>query len=267
MSIAGSDPSGGAGIQADLKTFAALGCYGQAAVTALTVQNTLRVSRSVNIDADLVQEQVETVWKDWLPDAVKIGITGTADVVFSLAKLINAYTPQFVVLDPVMISSSGHRLMDKEAEGALKSKLMPLCSLITPNIPEALSLLKLSPDTTTAPAMLAKFLSEELGGISVLVKGGHADGAPTDYLYTEGKIQAFTSQRITSRNTHGTGCTLSSAIAAYVARGATLSKAVQLAKAFLTQAIAEGANIEAGHGVGPLCHFFNPEKAVIKLNK
>ncbi len=264
MTIAGSDPSGGAGIQADLKTFAALGCYGQAAVTALTVQNTQGVSKSVNADATLVYEQVDAVWSDWLPDAVKIGITGTADIVSAIASLIDKHRPPFVVLDPVMISSSGHRLMDVCAEETLLTELMPRCSLVTPNLPEAQSLLGLPSSDDTPPCVLAKQLSEKLGGTSVLVKGGHAKGAPIDFLHHKGHDYDFPSQRIDSRNTHGTGCTLSSAIAAYVARGLSLQQSVASAKHFLTQALLHGADFQAGQGTGPLCHFFNPQKAIVK---
>lgn len=267
MTIAGSDPSGGAGIQADLKTFSALGCYGQAAVTTLTVQNTKGVSKSVNVDAQFVAEQVDAVWADWLPDAVKIGITGTADIVMAISKLLNTYRPKFVVLDPVMISSSGHRLMDASAESALLTKLMPLCSLITPNIPEAKALLNLPSADTTAPSALATQLSYVLGDTPVLVKGGHADGAPIDFLHCSEGDFAYTSPRIVSPNTHGTGCTLSSAIAAFAARGLSLPQAVASAKNFLTQALSHGADIHTGHGTGPLCHFFNPEKAIVKENK
>lgn len=264
MTLAGSDPSGGAGIQADLKTFSALGCYGQAAVTALTVQSTQGVSKSVNVDAQLVAEQIDAVWSDWLPDAVKIGITGTTDIVMVISKLLNTYSPKFVVLDPVMISSSGHRLMDTSAESALLTKLMPQCSLITPNIPEAKALLNLSSTDTTAPSDLATQLSFLLGGTAVLVKGGHADGAPTDFLHCGEGDFAYTSPRIISPNTHGTGCTLSSAIAAFAARGLSLPQAVASAKKYLTQALSHGADIHAGDGTGPLCHFFNPEKAIVK---
>lgn len=264
MSIAGSDPSGGAGIQADLKTFAALGCYGQAAITALTVQNTKGVSRNVNLDAQLVAEQIEAVWTDWLPDAVKIGITGTAEVAVAIANLIATYSPKFVVLDPVMISSSGHRLMGADAANALLTTLMPLCSLVTPNIPEAKALLDLSSADTTAPSVLATQLSDHLGGTPVLVKGGHAEGAPTDFLHCAEGNFTYTSPRISSPNTHGTGCTLSSAIAAYAARGLSLPQAVASAKHYLSQALSHGADIHAGEGTGPLCHFFKPEKAIVK---
>ncbi len=264
MTIAGSDPSGGAGIQADLKTFSALGCYGQAAVTALTVQNTKGVSRSENVYAQLVAEQIDAVWADWLPDAVKIGITGTADIVMAISSLLNTYSPKFVVLDPVMISSSGHRLMDANAEIALLTKLMPQCSLVTPNIPEAKALLDLPSSDTATPSALAVRLSAILDGTPVLVKGGHAEGAPTDFLHCGEGDFAYTSPRIVSPNTHGTGCTLSSAIAAFAARGLSLPQAVASAKNFLTQALNHGADIQAGHGTGPLCHFFNPEKAIVK---
>lgn len=265
MTIAGSDPSGGAGIQADLKTFAALGCYGQAAITALTVQNTLGVKRSVPVDAQLLGDQVEAVWEDVMPDAVKIGITATADIILKLAQLIERWRPPFVVLDPVMISSSGHSLMDSEACMALRDRLMPLCHLITPNIPEAQALLGDKCQQNTLQSM-AQTLSELEGHIAVLVKGGHSDSEPTDVLYSEGRIHTFTAPRISTSNTHGTGCTLSSAIAAYRARGLHLPEAIGEAKTYLSAALAAGSAIYAGHGNGSMNHFFSPESALMKEN-
>lgn len=264
MTIAGSDPSGGAGIQADLKTFAALGCYGQAAITALTVQNTLGVKRSVAVDSQLLREQVEAVWQDVMPDAVKIGITATADIIRMLAELIEKWRPPFVVLDPVMISSSGHRLMDPDACTALRDRLMPVCHLITPNIPEAKALL--GEQCMTPMECMAQTLSHQEGGAAVLVKGGHSDGEPTDVLYADGCIHTFTAPRISTRNTHGTGCTLSSAIAAYHARGCSLPEAVAKAKSYLSAALEAGAMVYAGHGNGSMNHFFAPESALMKEN-
>ena len=264
MTIAGSDPSGGAGIQADLKTFAALGCYGQAAITALTVQSTMGVKRSVAVDALLLREQVEEVWKDVMPDAVKIGITATADIIRALAELIDKWRPPFVVLDPVMISSSGHRLMDTDACTALRDRLMPRCHLITPNIPEALALLA-DPGVESMECM-ARTLSHQEGGTAVLVKGGHSEGEPTDVLYCDGCIHNFTAPRISTRNTHGTGCTLSSAIAAYLARGSSLPDAVARAKSYLSAALDAGSQVYAGHGNGSMNHFFEPESALLKEN-
>lgn len=264
MTIAGSDPSGGAGIQADLKTFSALGCYGQAAISAITVQSTLGVRRCVPLDAGLLSEQVEEVWQDVMPDAVKIGITATAGIIHALACLIEKWHPSFVVLDPVMISTSGHQLMDAEACTALRDRLMPLCHLITPNIPEALAL----SEESSAESMecMAQTLSQREGGIAVLVKGGHSEGEPTDVLYANGHTYSYTAPRISTPNTHGSGCTLSSAIAAYHARGCSLPDAVGKAKSYLSAAMAAGAAVYAGHGNGSMNHFFAPESAWLKEN-
>ena len=264
MSIAGSDPSGGAGIQADLKTFAALGCFGQAAITALTVQNTLGVLESHPVEPSLVVSQVRSVWEDLMPDAVKIGITATKGTILQLAELIRQFRPPFIVLDPVMVSSSGHLLMEEEACQSLLEQLMPLCTLITPNIPEAAALLGLKRPEDSE--VMAQKLLVHCGGVSVLVKGGHAQGQPTDVLFHKGLLEQFSAERVDTNNTHGTGCTLSSAIAAYVARGEDLPQAVMLAKKYLTEALVQGTMVYAGHGKGSMNHFFAPEAALLKEN-
>ena len=272
LTIAGLDPSGGAGIIADLKTFAALGCYGQAAVTAVTVQSSLGVSESVAMDGGLVYRQAAAVMDDFMPVAVKTGMLGNAAAVQAVAKLLREYRPQFAVVDPVMLSTSGMPLLDAAAVPVLQKELLPLATLVTPNLPEAETLLR------TAGTDVAGFsetfvldnnkgkeeerkvwlhrLSQACGGAAVLLKGGHAEGAPTDYLYYNGDCRAYSGKRIASRNTHGTGCTLSSAIAAHLARGMKLPDAVGVAKTFVSAAIESGAALFSGKGHGSLNHFF-----------
>lgn len=260
MSIAGSDPSGGAGIQADLKTFGALGLYGQAAVTAITVQSSLGVRRSVALDADLVGEQVEEVFQDRLPLAVKIGLVPNAAIGEVLAGLIERFRPPFVVYDPVLVSSSGAPLVSEAEIPALFGRLMRLCTLLTPNLPEALALLG---EEEGEPRDLARRLSRELGGVSVLLKGGHALGPARDVLFSQGKWKSYTSERISTLQSHGTGCTLSSAVAAFIARGLTLPVSVGRAKRFVTRALLSGREVSSGRGRGGLNHFFAPRASLV----
>lgn len=265
FSIAGSDPSGGAGLQADLKTFAALGCYGAAAATAITVQDTRGVRSCVAVDARLVEEQVAVVMEDLRPKAVKIGMVGTAGNVSAIRAALSPYLRRrtdglpFVVLDPILVSSSGRALLEEEAVGALMAELMPLCDLITPNRPELQAL------TKTADADEgAQMLAQTTGCRNILVKGGHCEGEPIDLLFADGRRYVLGGERIATRNTHGTGCTLSSAIAAYMARGCCLPEAAKKAKRYVTEALRAGRNIDIGGGKGPMNHFFNPEKLIIE---
>lgn len=253
LSLAGSDPSGGAGIQADLKTFAALGCYGAAALTALTVQNSLGVARSVPVAAELVYEQGAAVLDDLRPQAVKIGMTGHAGTIRTLARLLREYAPPFVVLDPVMVSSSGLRLLEEEAVGTLTRELMPLCTLVTPNLPELEVL-----TGTRDPEAGARRLRALTGCPNVLAKGGHGQGAPEDVLLTEEGTYRFRGTRIDTPNTHGTGCTLSAAIAAHAALGHALPDAVERAKRYVEQALLAAARLRMGRGCGAVNHFFAP---------
>ena len=272
LTIAGIDPSGGAGIIADLKTFAALGCYGQAAVTAVTVQSSLGVSESVAMDGGLVYRQAAAVMDDFMPVAVKTGMLGNAAVVQAVTKLLREYKPEYVVVDPVMLSTSGMPLLDAAAVPVLQKELLPLSTLVTPNLPEAETLLRTAGMDVTGFTQTFSGdnkegneeekkewlhrLSQACGGAAVLLKGGHAEGAPTDYLYYNGSFRAYPGKRIASRNTHGTGCTLSSAIAAHLARGMNLPDAVAAAKAYVSAAIESGAALFSGKGHGSLNHFF-----------
>lgn len=256
LTIAGSDSSAGAGIQADLKTVAAIGGYAATAVTAVTVQNTLGVTDSHTVPPAIVRAQIEAVMSDLEPDAVKTGMLPTAETVATVADALEQYAPRPVVLDPVMISSSGRRLMSDDAARLCLSRLMPLCTLITPNLPEAEWLTGQTIRTVDDMGRAAAALSRSIGGASVVVKGGHlTDGEPCDVLYHQGRLSRHTSPMVISRNTHGTGCTYASAIATYLAMGCTVDVAVARAKQYIYAAIVGATNQHIGHGHGPLAHF------------
>lgn len=258
LSLAGSDPSGGAGLQADLKVFTLLGCYGMALPTALTVQSTTGVKRSVPVEAALVGQQLEAVLADIPPRAVKIGMLPAPGAPGTVAELLGHYDVPAVVLDPVMISSSGLPLIGADVIGELSERLIPCCTLVTPNLPEARCLAGLADASDAADLTaeaLARRLQRNFPGVAFLVKGGHSAGEPDDLLLTaDGQVHTFTGHRITTRNDHGTGCVLSSAIAAHLAlrSEAGLPDAVARAKDFLTGALRRGADYAIGHGRGPL---------------
>lgn len=253
LSIAGSDPSGGAGIQADLKTFAALGCYGMAALTALTAQNTRGVSAVHAVPPDFLAAQLEAIFSDIEVHAVKIGMAGTARSIEVIAEILEKYNPPHVVLDPVMVAQSGDSLLSAEAAEALKTSLIPLASIITPNIPEAQALLGGQP--VSDQEILARAVAG-FGCPAVLVKGGHAGGElSTDILVMHGNTHHFDTNRISTKNNHGTGCTLSSAIACFLALGNDLPEAVRQAKAYITGALAASDQLNVGNGAGPVHHF------------
>jgi len=256
LSIAGSDPSGGAGIQADLKTFSARGTYGMAALTALTAQTTQAVSAVHPVPADLVAEQIRMVFADVRVDAVKIGMIANAEIaeVVALALAPHRHVP--VVLDPVMIAKGGARLLDPAAVSALTRHLLPIATLLTPNLPEAAALLgeeeALDRETMLAQAARLRALGPEM----VLVKGGHLPGdSSPDVLAVDGGEVWFDGPRIATPNTHGTGCSLSSALAAELAKGRSAHQAVAAAKAWLTEAVRRSPELSAGHGHGPVHHF------------
>lgn len=252
LTIAGSDPSGGAGIQADLKTFSALGCYGMSALTALTAQNTRGVSGVHSVPADFITAQIEAIFDDIRVDAVKIGMAGAAEAVHAIADALEHLKPPFIVLDPVMVATSGDRLILEEAVEILKTRLIPLADIITPNIPEAAVLLDRNADFSeeTAQALLA------LGPRSVLLKGGHGGGEASPDIFTaEGVIERLEAPRIKTRNTHGTGCTLSSALAVFLAQGVEPLEASRAAKTYLTEALAHADDLHVGEGSGPVHHF------------
>jgi hydroxymethylpyrimidine/phosphomethylpyrimidine kinase len=263
LSIAGSDSGGGAGIQADLKTFAALGCYGMTAVTAVTAQNTLGVRAIHVIPPQVLMAQIEAVLDDIGADAIKIGMLPTREAVQVVVRIIDKYRVQNVVLDPVMVATSGDRLVDDETARVMLSDLFPRVTVVTPNLDEAGWLLRRniqSPeDMRIAGAKLV-----ELGARAALVKGAHLPGPlVSDVLCAVGTPSIdWRTERVGTQNTHGTGCTLSSAIAAYMARGLSLNDAVSEARAYVLNALKTGADISTGSGNGPLNHGFEPQSAI-----
>jgi hydroxymethylpyrimidine/phosphomethylpyrimidine kinase len=263
LSIAGSDSGAGAGIQADLKTFSALGCYGTTAITAVTCQNTLGVTDIYPIPANIVYKQIRAVLEDIKPSVVKIGMIPYADVALAIVSALKAYPSLKIIVDPVMISSSGRALMEENTVQVLIESLFPIATLVTPNLAEAGFLTKKTianlAEMQEAARNMLKFKSE-----AVLVKGGHLSGSELfDVMVDQsGKEEIFTTTHIESNNTHGTGCTLSSAIAAYLALGYELIPAIKKAKLFVHKAIQEGADVKTGAGTGPLNHFFAPERLV-----
>lgn len=257
LTIAGSDSGGGAGIQADLKTFSALGVYGASVVTALTAQNTRGVTAVHIPDADFVSAQLDAVFEDIRIDAVKIGMLGNAAVVEAVAAGLRRWQPRHVVLDTVMISKSGHALLDPAACDSLRDTLMPLATLVTPNLPEAAALLGVEAASDEQGMQAQGQALLERGAQAVLIKGGHLGGKHSpDWLMSADETRCIDGPRIEVSATHGTGCTLSSAIAALLARGETsLSEAVSEAKLYLVEALRHAGDLEVGQGVGPLHHF------------
>lgn len=256
LSIAGSDPSGGAGIQADLKAFAARGCYGMAAITALTAQNTNGVSAVQALEPTFVSEQVRMVFADVRVDAVKIGMIANAEIARAVAEALRPHRGIAVVLDPVMIAKGGASLLDPAAIGVLKRDLLPLATLLTPNLPEAAALLG-EPEARDRTMMQAQaYRLAELGPRAVLVKGGHLAGDDSpDVLVSEGQVTWFEASRINTANTHGTGCSLSSALAAELAKGGDTEDAVRAAKTWLAEAVRMSDQLSVGTGHGPVHHF------------
>ncbi len=255
LSIAGSDSSCGAGIQADLKTISALGGYAATAITAITAQNTLGVQAVFPLPTEAVKKQIESVMDDLQPDAVKIGMVNDAAVVETISSILTTYRPSYIVYDPVMISTSGRRLMASEAIYTIQDKLFPLCTLITPNLHEAELLYGQKIQTIDEMKHAALTLQSQYR-TAILVKGGHLEGNEMcDILCANKTLSIYKEDKIATANLHGTGCTLSSAIATYLAKGHELTEAVQLAKNYTTLAIHRGINLHIGHGNGPLGHF------------
>lgn len=270
LSIAGSDSSGGAGIQADIKTLSALGVYGATAITAITAQNTLGVHSQLAIDPQMVYDQICAVVDDLHPQVVKIGMLSNEGIVLAVAEALRKYQ-LLVILDPVIISTSGHRLLSEDAQEVLKHKLLPLSTLVTPNIPEMSTLTAMPLATFEDKERAAQHLMQ-YGATSVLLKGGHEEGdTKSDILFSMSPsgVQStiFSSQTIQTRNTHGTGCTLSAAIAAFMARGESINEAIAKAKSYISDAIRAGADVAIGNGFGPVNHGFNPLKMVANERK
>ncbi len=258
LSIAGSDPSGGAGIQADIKTISAIGAYAATAITAVVDENTHSVSGIYPVPTDFVLGQIDSVITDIGADAIKIGMLHSPELIRVLAKKIQTYGVKHIVLDPVMVATSGDSLMKQGLAEALKSDLLSLATIITPNIPEAEQLLQRSILTKEDMYVAVRDLADQFS-TSVLLKSGHLQGdILTDLFYNQESksIEELSSPRIDTKNTHGTGCTLSSAIATYLALGNSLSESVSFAKEYIYQAIRLGANYEIGKGNGPVNHFW-----------
>ncbi|MCI4666157.1 MAG: bifunctional hydroxymethylpyrimidine kinase/phosphomethylpyrimidine kinase [Neomegalonema sp.] len=256
LSIAGSDPSGGAGIQADLKTIAANGGYGMAAITALTAQNTQGVTGVELIAPSFVAQQIETVLDDVAVHAVKIGMIATADIAKAVADVLRRRRPRWVVLDPVMVAKSGHSLLAPDAVRALVTELAPLATVVTPNLPEAVAMLNVAPVLRRDEMPAIGDALRALGPAAALVKGGHLEGADSpDYLAQETDGEWLEGARVATKNTHGTGCTLSSAIATQLARTDDVALACRNAKAYVTRAIETADALSVGSGHGPLNHF------------
>ncbi|WP_227318912.1 bifunctional hydroxymethylpyrimidine kinase/phosphomethylpyrimidine kinase [Cedecea davisae] len=256
LTIAGTDPSGGAGIQADLKTFSALGAYGTSVITALVAQNTRGVQSVYRIEPEFVAAQLDSVLSDVRIDTTKIGMLAEADIVEAVAERLAFYQAQNVVLDTVMLAKSGDALLAPSAVESLRRRLLPRVALITPNLPEAAALLD-APHARTEKEMREQ--GEALLGMgceAVLMKGGHLDDEESpDWLFTHGDAQRFTAPRVQTKNTHGTGCTLSAALAALRPRHDDWGQTVAAAKIWLSKALAQADSLEVGHGIGPVHHF------------
>ncbi len=256
LTIAGSDSSSGAGIQADLKTFAALGVFGASAITAVTAQNTKGVAAIHDVPADIVAAQINSVFDDLDVRAVKVGMVSRPSTIRVIVEALHRWKPVHIVVDPVMISTSGAQLLSPEALALLRSDLIPLANVLTPNLPEAAVLLDTVEATTGSEMIVQAKQLLASGAQSILLKGGHGSGAESvDYLVTADEVMHFSAPRIATRHTHGTGCSLSSAVAAGLAKGLDLTRAVREAKDFITASIAGADALGVGHGNGPIDHF------------
>ena len=253
MTIAGSDSGGGAGIQADLKTFAAMGVYGTTVLTAITAQNTLGVAGVHEIPVDMVAAQIEAVITDIGADAVKTGMLASSAIIDTVARELAHFRVDRLVVDPVIVAKSGDRLLREDAVASMRHSLLPLATVVTPNIPEAEALTNIEIKTTQDARRAAERIVS-MGAQSVVVKGGHLSGDPVDLFYDGREFREFNATRIQTRNTHGTGCTFASAIAAGLAKGMDVVDAVAAAKEYVTEAIRHSFDVGKGHG--PLNHFY-----------
>lgn len=264
LTIAGSDSCGGAGIQADIKTMSALGVYAASAITSVTVQNTMGVAEIQTVAPAVVAGQIRAVMDDMRPEAVKIGMVSDAETMRAIAGVLERYPKRTTVVDPVMVSTSGSTLMKQDALGQFCHSLLPMATLLTPNIPEAERLSGMKIHTVEAMDLAAERILC-MNCKAVLIKGGHLEGdRKVDRLYMDdGNVRTFVHKTIATRNTHGTGCTLSSAITSFMARGLDMPAAVAAAKDYLSQALESGKGVCVGDGHGPVNHFFDPEKLII----
>ncbi|WP_291651194.1 bifunctional hydroxymethylpyrimidine kinase/phosphomethylpyrimidine kinase [Clostridium sp.] len=253
LTIAGSDSSGGAGIQADLKTFSAIGTYGMSFITAITAQNTQGVFMVEDLSKDIIRKQIEVVMDDIEPKAIKIGMVSSPEIIDEIVETLEKYDTKYLVVDPVMISKSGYNLLKPEAKNALVQRLIPKAYIITPNILEAEELTGMKIYTIEDMREAGEKILT-LGPNYVLMKGGHLEGEAADILIGGNLFKVYKSERLNRKNTHGTGCTLSSAITAYLALGYDIEKSVELSKEYITNAIKNSFDI--GKGVGPVHHFY-----------
>lgn len=268
LSIAGFDGSGGAGLQADIKTTSALGCYSTSVLTALPIQNTTGVKNIYSIPTKAVEEQIHAVLDDIFPDAIKIGMVHSCELVHIICHVLDQYPKIKLVFDPVMISTSGHRLIEEKTIQTIIEKLFPLATIITPNLDEAAVLANMSIETVDEMYIAGEKI-KALKSESLLLKGGHLKTEQLTSLYfaKDGSIDEFHSRKFETNNCHGSGCTLSSAIASYLALGKTEKEAVKLAQEYVTKAIEAGKDVVTGKGNGPLNHFFDPQKMVIQSSE
>lgn len=251
LTIAGSDSIGGAGIQADIKSITCNGCYAMTAITAMTAQNTLGVKSIQESSPEFLEDQIDAIFSDIVPDAVKIGMVSNRKLIEIISRKLKEYGAKNIVLDPVMVATSGAKLISEDAIETLKENLIPLATLITPNIPESEILSGMKIETEEQMVYAAKHISEKFK-TAVLVKGGHSINDANDVLYADGKFLWFPQERIENSNTHGTGCTLSSAIASHLAKGEPIECAINSAKKYLTECLKAG--LDLGKGSGPLMH-------------
>ena len=256
LTIAGSDSSGGAGVQADLKTFSAIGTYGMSVITAITAQNTQGVFLVEDLSEEIIRKQIEVVFEDIEPAAVKIGMVSSPVIISSIVETLKRYNPKYLVVDPVMISKSGYYLLKAEAKKSLIEELIPMAYIITPNTLEAEEISGMNIETVDDMKEVGEKILE-LGPKYVLMKGGHLEGDAVDVLIGKDTFEIFKQERLDRKNTHGTGCTLSSAITSHLALGYDIKEAVRLSKEYITEAIRHSFDI--GKGVGPVNHFYKFE--------
>ncbi|PJE79166.1 Hydroxymethylpyrimidine/phosphomethylpyrimidine kinase [invertebrate metagenome] len=263
LTIAGSDSGGGAGIQADLKTFSALGVYGCSVITALTAQNTLGVQGVLDVSPNFIKQQLTSVFSDLTIHAVKIGMLSQSSIIETVSNTLKEYSIPFIVVDPVMVATSGDILLQNDAINTLKTELIPQADMITPNLPEAAVLLNCKIPHTVGDMLKMMDPLITLGARTVLLKGGHLEGHEMVDLFYDGKtLHRFNKPKINTPNTHGTGCTLSSAVAALIATGKSLQCAVEEGLTYVAEAIACASQLHIGHGHGPVHHFYRQDKNV-----
>lgn len=257
LTIAGSDSSGGAGIQADLKTFSAIGTYGMSVITAITAQNTQGVFGVEELSSKIIKDQIKVVCEDIMPKAIKIGMVSSPEIIKDIAESLEQYPCEYLVVDPVMISKSGYSLLKPEAKNSLIKYLIPKAYIVTPNIPEAEEISNMKIHTVDDMKESGKAILN-LGSKYVLMKGGHLEGDCVDILMGKDLFEVFKCERINKKNTHGTGCTISSAITSHLALGYDIVESVKLSKEYITEAIKHSFDI--GSGVGPVHHFYKEDK-------